>query len=146
MIDIVILFDDFRVLNHIDGTKINNKGNDKDIEDSKTDKQEAYWTMSTKRCSLAQRQNSSTWGTPGKAFTTLGWDNILKAFYEKTNPQYNFLQFKNLYGQLRSGWKTWNSLIKNMGIDYDPDVGTFTLEDARWQELIKVNQSDCPFF
>lgn len=66
------------------------------------------------------------------------WENILKAFNGSTGLQYEVLQFKNLYGQLRTSWQTWKSLIKNKGLSYDPDMKTFTLDIARKGEMIKL--------
>lgn len=53
--------------------------------------------------------------------------------------QYEFFQFKNFYDQIRTSWQAWNSLIEDTGLGYDMDVKTFTLDDARWEEMIKVN-------
>lgn len=58
--------------------------------------------------------------------------NILDTLNERTHLQYEFLQFKNLYGQLRTSWQTWTSPIKNTGTRYDPDAKTFTFDDSRW--------------
>lgn len=68
---------------------------------------------------------------PGEAFNAMGWKNIVKSFNEKTGLAYEFLQFKNLYGQLRSSWQTWQSLIKHTGLGYNPDAKTFILDDDR---------------
>lgn len=76
---------------------------------------------------------------PGKAFKEHRWENIVKAFNEKTGLRYEFLQFKNLYNQLRSSWQTWKSLVKNTVLGYDPNAKTFTLDDEHWNEMIKVN-------
>lgn len=70
---------------------------------------------------------------------TVGWENILKAFNEKTCFQFEFLRFKNLYIQLRFSWQTYNTLIKNMSLGYDLTTETFTLDDTHWEEIIKVN-------
>lgn len=69
----------------------------------------------------------------------MGWENIVKSFNEKMGLGYEFLQFKNLYGQLRISWQTWQILIKNIGLGYDPDARTFTLDVDRWNEMIKAN-------
>lgn len=94
-------------------SKISNKGKDKNMGDSKTEKQKAIWTMFNKRLfidlALGQRclENRS-----GKAFTAIGRDNILKAFKNIVCLQYELLQFKNLYGQISFNWKAWNSFIR----------------------------------
>lgn len=40
---------------------------------------------------------------PSKSFNAIKWENILKAFNKKTGLQCEYLQFKNLSGQFRSG-------------------------------------------
>lgn len=40
---------------------------------------------------------------PSNSFKVVGWENIVKSINEKTDLGYD-LQFKNLYGQLRTSW------------------------------------------
>lgn len=54
--------------------------------------------------------------------------------------QHEFFQFNNLYGQLKSSWQTWKNLVKNTRLGYDPDAKTFTLDDDRWNEVIKFEE------
>lgn len=120
--------------------KVNRKGKSELVE-VKLEKPKAYWTQSNKKLFLDLALEEKHMGNrPGKAFNVVGWENIVKAFNKRTSLQYEYLQFKNLYGQLRSNWQTWMSLIKNMGLGYDPDAKTFTLDNERWDFIIKLKE------
>lgn len=43
----------------------------------------------------------------------------MKKFDENRGLQYEFLQLKNLYGELMPSWSAWKSFIKNTGLGYD---------------------------
>lgn len=120
--------------------KLSARGKVKDLGEVKFEKPKAHWTTANKKLFLDLAVEEKHKGNrPGKAFNAVGWENIIKEFNAKTGTQYEFLQFKNLYGSLRSSWQTWRSLIMNTGLGYDPDAKTFTLDDDRWNELIKAN-------
>lgn len=44
---------------------------------------------------------------------------LVKKFDENRGLQYEFLQLKNLYGELMPSWSAWKSFIKNTGLGYD---------------------------
>lgn len=48
---------------------------------------------------------------PGKAFNTVGCENIVKALNINKGIDYELLQFKNLCGQLSTSRQKWKSLI-----------------------------------
>lgn len=39
---------------------------------------------------------------------------------------------------IKYSWQTWNSLTKITSLGYNPDAKPFTLDDAHWEELIKI--------
>lgn len=71
--------------------KVSNKENDKDVQDSKTEKQKGHWTISNKKLfidlAIEQRHLGNR---PGNLFTALGWENIPKAFNKGTGFCTNF--------------------------------------------------------
>lgn len=81
------------------------KEKDKGMGESKSEKPRVHWTLSNKKLFLdlaLGEKHKGNW--PDKAFNAIGWKNIIKAFNERTDLQYQYLQFKNLYSQLRSSW------------------------------------------
>lgn len=83
--------------------KVIPKGKDKDMGEGKSEKPKVHWTSSNKKLFLDLTLKETFKGNwPGKAFNALGWESILKAFNERTSLQYEYLQFKNLYSQLKS--------------------------------------------
>lgn len=74
----------------------------------------------------------------GKGFNQKGWQDIIAGFKSKIGLTYDHSQFKNLYDKLRVTWQTWGSLIQNTGLGYDHDAKTFTMDNKRWDDMIKV--------
>lgn len=78
---------------------------------------------------------------PRKGFKVKGWKNIINRFKEKTGITYDKAQFKNSYDKLRGSWQAWRGLTSNIGKGYDPDPKTFTTDEQRLQDIIKVSIS-----
>lgn len=117
--------------------KINTKGKDKDSRES--DKPMTIGPCPIKKFFLDSSSSRKKKGNrSGKAFNVV-CERTFRRTNEKMVLQYEFLQFKNLYDQLRTSTQTWKSLTKNMGFRYDPNVKTFTLDNDHRVEIVKVN-------
>lgn len=99
-------------------SKVNNKGHDKGIVDSKSDKEKAHWTLSNKKLfidlALEQKQEGNR---PSKIFNALRWENIMRAFNEKTDLQYEFLQsvlaLQEPVCQLKTTWRFRKAQVRD---------------------------------
>lgn len=114
--------------------KVSHKVNHKEDGDNKIEKPKGHHTMSNKKLfinlELEQEQKE------GLRLGRIG--NIIKELNDKTCLQYEYFQFMNRYGQIRTSWQTWKSLIKNLRLGYNLDENTLTLDDGRWDDMIKV--------
>lgn len=100
------------------GTKITLKWKEKSGGEAKSNKQKVDWMTSNKKLFLDSTLEKKVKGNrSGKAINATGWKNIFKSFNEKTDLEYEFLQFKNLYGQLRSSCKHGRVCLKTRVYD-----------------------------
>lgn len=98
---ICFMFSDFHILNHTMTLKSSNKRNDKEVGDSKNEKQKANCIMSNKKLFiylvLEQRQLGNR---SGKTFTAVGWENM-------ANPSTEVLALYTILCNLEPIWSTW---------------------------------------
>lgn len=91
---------------------------------------------------------------PTTTFTRTSWAYIKEQLYVKTGYAYTHDQLKNKYNSLRHRYKEFKRLLSDInGKGWDPVLGTITLEEEQWTNLIKVNKkakkfkkSGCPHY
>ncbi|XP_008443406.2 uncharacterized protein LOC103487000 isoform X1 [Cucumis melo] len=91
---------------------------------------------------------------PTTTFTKTSWTYIKEQLYVKTGYAYSHEQLKNKYNSLRHRYKEFKKLLSDInGKGWDPVLGTITLGEAQWTNLIKVNKnakkfkkSGCPHY
>ncbi|XP_038904553.1 L10-interacting MYB domain-containing protein-like isoform X2 [Benincasa hispida] len=91
---------------------------------------------------------------PTTTFTKTSWTYIKEQLYVRTGYAYTHEQLKNKYNSLRHRYKEFKRLLGDInGKGWDPVLGTITLEEEQWTNLIKVNKkvkkfkkSGCPHY
>lgn len=79
---------------------------------------------------------------PTTTFTRTSWAYIKEQLYVKTGYAYTHDQLKNKYNSLRHRYKEFKRLLSDInGKGWDPVLGTITLEEEQWTNLIKVHFS-----
>ncbi|XP_020597091.1 L10-interacting MYB domain-containing protein-like [Phalaenopsis equestris] len=68
-----------------------------------------------------------------------GWDNIISKFKKITSREYDRLQLKNKWDQLKKDWKLWNDLKRgSTGLGWDPVNRTIEASEDWWQERLAI--------
>lgn len=132
------LFSPILVWTIVIALKFNVRGRDKDIGKVKSRKSKKHWAIADKKLfielALEQIQKATC-----RARSSMQLDERIHLRNLTWRWAQNmFLQFENLYGQLRESSQTWKSSRKNTGLGYDSDPKAFTLDDNLWNEMIKV--------
>lgn len=108
---------------------VKNKVMNKGIKDSRREKKKKVaWTISNKNCSSTSPWNINVLLIGLVRPPMLWYGKYYKRLQRKNNSP-EFLQFSNLYGQLKSSSQSWKSLLKNTVSGYDPDVMIFTIDE-----------------
>lgn len=90
------------------------------VEKSKVDKVKARWKDEYKQLFIELALEEVEKGNrPTTNFNKVGYENIIKAFNEKTHENFEQSQFKNLYGSMRISWREWQALGKLTGLEWD---------------------------
>lgn len=76
---------------------------------------------------------------PNTHFNRAGWANLVKNFKEYTDRDYDRLQLKNKWDQLKKDWKLWNDLKKDAtGFAWNSKRKTIDGSDEWWEGKIEV--------
>ncbi|KAI0516451.1 hypothetical protein KFK09_009130 [Dendrobium nobile] len=76
---------------------------------------------------------------PTTHFNKEGWLNLMKNFSEKTGREYDKVQLKNKWDQLKKDWKLWKDLKRgSTGLGWDPRRKTIDAPDEWWKEKLEV--------
>ncbi|XP_020686288.1 L10-interacting MYB domain-containing protein-like [Dendrobium catenatum] len=76
---------------------------------------------------------------PTTHFNKEGWTNLIKNFYDKTGREYDKVQLKNKWDQLKKDWKLWKELKRgSTGLGWDPRKKTIDAPDEWWKEKLEV--------
>ncbi|XP_020597496.1 L10-interacting MYB domain-containing protein-like [Phalaenopsis equestris] len=100
----------------------------------------ALWEKDTKMifCDLCLKEIERG-NRPTTHFNKEGWQNIIKKFKECTGREYDRLQMKNKWDQMKKEWKIWKELKKGCtGIGWDPVKRTIDASEEWWAERLAV--------
>ncbi|KAI0494936.1 hypothetical protein KFK09_025082 [Dendrobium nobile] len=76
---------------------------------------------------------------PTTHFNKEGWLNLMKNFSEKTGREFDKVQLKNKWDQLKKDWKLWKDLKRgSTGLGWDPRRKTIDAPDEWWKEKLEV--------
>ena len=89
--------------------------------------------------------NANNRGKEG-TLTPLGYDNVVRKFFERTRREYTKKQFKNKWDVLKKEYAVWKTLTqKASGIGFDPVTKTIAASDEWWANEIHVYISSYQF-
>ncbi|KAG0450289.1 hypothetical protein HPP92_027007 [Vanilla planifolia] len=75
---------------------------------------------------------------PNTHFNKAGWSNLVDDFKVYTGRDYDRLQLKNKWDQLKKEWKLWKDLKKGaVGCVWNPKRKTLDASDEWWREKVK---------
>ncbi|KAL0919636.1 hypothetical protein M5K25_011746 [Dendrobium thyrsiflorum] len=75
---------------------------------------------------------------PSTHFTKVGWNNLVDSFKEWTGKDYDRIQLKNKWDQLKKEWKLWKDLKKGAtGFGWNPKRRTLDAPDEWWKKKIQ---------
>lgn len=75
---------------------------------------------------------------PNTHFNKAGWSNLVKNFKEYTGRDYDRLQLKNKWDQLKKEWKLWKDLKKGVtGFGWNSKRKTIDGSEEWWEEKIE---------
>uniref|UniRef100_A0A6V7QVV1 Myb/SANT-like domain-containing protein n=1 Tax=Ananas comosus var. bracteatus TaxID=296719 RepID=A0A6V7QVV1_ANACO len=75
---------------------------------------------------------------PGTHFNKIGWNRLVSNFNKDTGKEYDRMQLKNKWDQLKKDWKQWKQLRKNeMGFEWNQRKRTIDASDEWWQNKLK---------
>ncbi|XP_020597865.1 L10-interacting MYB domain-containing protein-like [Phalaenopsis equestris] len=76
---------------------------------------------------------------PTTFFNKEGWQNIIKNFKKCTGREYDRLQMKNKWDQLKKNWKIWKDLKRgSTSLGWDPVKRTIDAPEEWWTERLAV--------
>ncbi|XP_020575268.1 L10-interacting MYB domain-containing protein-like [Phalaenopsis equestris] len=76
---------------------------------------------------------------PTTFFNKEGWNSIIKHFKDSTGREYDRLQMKNKWDQLKKDWKIWKDLKRgSTGLGWDPIKRTIDASEEWWAERLAV--------
>lgn len=76
---------------------------------------------------------------PNTHFNKIGWSNLVENFKEYTGRDYDRLQLKNKWDQLKKEWKLWKDLKKGAaGIGWNPKKKTIDGPEEWWKRKIEL--------
>ncbi|XP_020598823.1 L10-interacting MYB domain-containing protein-like [Phalaenopsis equestris] len=100
----------------------------------------ALWEKETKIlfCDLCLKEIERG-NRPTTFFNKEGWQNIIRCFKECTGREYDKLQMKNKWDQLKKDWKIWKELKRGSTcLGWDPVKQTVDAPDEWWADRIAV--------
>ncbi|KAI0508110.1 hypothetical protein KFK09_014244 [Dendrobium nobile] len=106
----------------------------------KDDGPSATWEKDVKiiLCDLCLRE-IELGNRPSTHFNKEGWTNLIKNFFEKTGREYDKVQLKNKWDQLKKDWKLWKELKRgSTGLGWDPRKKSIDAPDEWWKEKLEV--------
>ncbi|XP_020680634.1 L10-interacting MYB domain-containing protein [Dendrobium catenatum] len=75
---------------------------------------------------------------PSTHFTKIGWANLVDSFKKWTGKDYDRIQLKNKWDQLKKEWKLWKDLKKGAtGFGWNPKRRTLDASDEWWKKKIQ---------
>ncbi|XP_062075404.1 uncharacterized protein LOC133779460 [Humulus lupulus] len=83
---------------------------------------------------LKENKNTTT-------FTKQSWKYIKEELCGRAKRNYNDMQLRNKYNQLKQKHKDFKSLLKETGMGYNAMTGEVSATDEVWDKLIRVNKS-----
>ena len=74
----------------------------------------------------------------GTHLNKIGYTHVIAKFKEITGIDYDKLQFKNKWDNLRIDYTNWKNLLKETGLDWDNERKTVKASEEWWKKAIKV--------
>ncbi|KAK8936289.1 hypothetical protein KSP39_PZI013407 [Platanthera zijinensis] len=99
----------------------------------------AIWSYETimMYCDLCLRE-VAIGNRPNTHFNKMGWTNLVENFKEYTGKDYDRLQLKNKWDQLKKEWKLWKDLKKGVtGFGWNPKRKTIDGSDEWWKAKLE---------
>ena len=82
--------------------------------------------------------NANNRGKEG-TLSPLGYENVVRKFFERTRREYTKKRFKNKWDVLKKEYAVWKTLTqKASGIGFDPVTKTIAASDEWWANEIQV--------
>lgn len=124
-----LLFSGFMKINHIE-----------DVNQIDVSRFDGPWSFKNETIFINLMEDEVAKGNrPTTTFTKTSWTYIKEQLYVKTGYAYSHEQLKNKYNSLRHRYKEFKKLLSDInGKGWDPVLGTITLGEAQWTNLIKV--------
>lgn len=116
------------------------------MSSSVTKKKKAIWPSSLHKTFLDLCLEEIEKGNkPTTHFTKPGWRNIVEAFHQQTGANYDRRQIRNRWDMTKEQWRTWNKLIQDPSMKWDPETKSFGASEEDWACYLEENREAAPF-